>query len=396
MTMDAGSTPVSPRKSSGGGILRNDRKYLRSKAPQQIKKADPLDDLKSMRDAVSELEYVEVEEPRSPRRSPVRGSSPRSSPTHRTPIRRSNSLGAGLLASRSDDEIVEYVLDESEVEIEDDDDVEEVIDDTEYEELEDYEEVELGDGDYEELVLEDDDPAAMKQGNITPSPTDEETEHEEPQDEEEQENEDLPERDDVLEAINYIMTQEQVIKYGLVSQDQADEMNELPLTELMEIMNHFEACDNTNSPIRWDLVLALTNPKYAADVEVDDASEDELDEDEKADKVAELGHSAHPSGPDLGAPRDSDEFGASIGDGLSVLSDVNVNACNDCNKSVGSFCLDANKLDCDSSMSNASDDELVLEAIDDSNQSSTSNFDPRIRANYAKSMHELKRRNSFD
>ena len=31
----------------------------------------------------------------------------------------------------------------------------------------------------------------------------------------------------------------------------------------MEIMKHFEICDNNNATIQWDLVLAMINPDYA-------------------------------------------------------------------------------------------------------------------------------------
>jgi len=390
------SSSLSPKKGGGGGGIFRGGGILRSP------KVDPH---QAIVDGVDEIEIVEevVVEPGSP------SSSRRGSPG-RSPLRRSNSMGAGLLSSRSD-EIVEFVLDDdTEVELDDDDD-EELIDDSEY-----YEDIELADEDeYEEIVYEEDDPAdnsaasaAHREAKPPPAAVtappppehgeiclsvrvdpsalvgkEEKTPEEDDDTEDDEDGEDLPDRDDVIEAINYILKQEQVVQYGLVSQAQVDEMNALSLPELMEIMHHFEACENNNATIRWDLVLALVNPKYATNLDDDPSSDDE---DEVADKVADLGPRGR-TGP-LFKPDDGS---------CSVHSD----AVEQDHASVGSgYSLDANRLDCDSSISaNDDDDEgdghgIVEDSNPDLNQSSKSNLDPRIRAQYTRSMVELTRKNS--
>lgn len=321
---------------------------------------------------------------------------------------RSNSLGR-------DEEIVEYVIDDDgAVEEEIVEEVEEIIeeddddgdDDTEVEYYDDsdndVEEVELDD-DYEEIELPDGSsipasPSTQKRySSNRPSPASaldahlEETpeEGEEPGDEEEED--DDVSRGDVIEAIQYIMNQEQVVKYGLLSQKQADELIELPLPELKEIMNHFELCDNNGAPIRWDIVLTIINPDYGPQEE-DEISSDEEDDD---DVVADLPPPMH--------RQHSDDGDSAGGDNQASYSSIRSDqgaGLHGSMASVGSgYTLEVTNDDCDSSVT-STDASYVLEVVEEeeliSPKTPKSNLDPRIRAMYTKSMVELERRPSID
>jgi hypothetical protein len=69
--------------------------------------------------------------------------------------------------------------------------------------------------------------------------------------------EDPPEKEEVLEAIQYIIKQEKPIDKGELGPEHLLMLETLPLEDLTEIMKHFELCDNSRSPIRWDLVIML-------------------------------------------------------------------------------------------------------------------------------------------
>jgi hypothetical protein len=85
-------------------------------------------------------------------------------------------------------------------------------------------------------------------------------------------------RADVLEAITYILKQEKAIRLEILTQDQVQDIMNLPLTELLEVLEHFEVSDNSSSPIRWDLVIEKIEAKQ--DTEDFDAYQgsDEKDE----------------------------------------------------------------------------------------------------------------------
>jgi hypothetical protein len=62
-------------------------------------------------------------------------------------------------------------------------------------------------------------------------------------------------REDVLEAISYILKQEQAVRKEILTEEQVQDLMNLPLPELLEVLEHFEVSDNSNTPIRWDLVM---------------------------------------------------------------------------------------------------------------------------------------------
>jgi hypothetical protein len=62
-------------------------------------------------------------------------------------------------------------------------------------------------------------------------------------------------RADVLEAISYILKQEKAVRKEILTQDQVQDIMNLPLAELLEVLEHFEVSDNSSTPIRWDLVM---------------------------------------------------------------------------------------------------------------------------------------------
>jgi hypothetical protein len=72
-------------------------------------------------------------------------------------------------------------------------------------------------------------------------------------------------RADVLEAISYILKQEKVVRKEILTQDQVQDIMNLPLAELLEVLEHFEVSDNSRTPIRWDLVMEKVEAKQGTE-----------------------------------------------------------------------------------------------------------------------------------
>lgn len=313
----------------------------------------------------------------------------------RPTYRRSRSLGPGVTRTRS---IIDVETDE------DGESIEEVIEDDDTEvEVEYYD----SEGEIEEIVLDDEafDEIEVEEKEFVPVSPEKDArslpkladnvelspEQDTIKTDDDDEPEDLPDKDDVLEAIGYIMRQEKVHEYGLVTEAQAEEMTRLPLPELMLIMNHFEQCDNYDATIRWDLVLTMINPAYG-NQDVDS------DEEEAADKAADLPPSRRGS-----HKPESDSDVSSGDDAFSLPSDTA--AQNNEHASVGSgYSLEVDHNSVHSGMTGHEseyffDTEVVIDNVPESapvQVSATSNMDPRIRATYTKTMVELERNRSFD
>jgi hypothetical protein len=84
----------------------------------------------------------------------------------------------------------------------------------------------------------------------------------------------LPDAEDVIEALQYIIRKEQAVANGFISEEQAKQMVELPLREMCDIMDHFELCDNEKCPIRWDIVALMI---HAVDDDLASSDDDEED-----------------------------------------------------------------------------------------------------------------------
>jgi hypothetical protein len=328
------------------------------------------------------------------------------------------------------DDIVEEVIDD------DDDELEEevVLDPTEveyYEEEElEIEEIELDDDLYEELVLPESSAAKTLDGASNPpvasttagprpassntAPTFDDLEDDD--DDEEDEREPLPSREEVAEAITYIVRQEKVVEYGLMTKSQVDEMNDLPLEEMMEIMKHFEICDNNNATIQWDLVLAMVNPDYSPDAA---AVHDDLEDDEEDDQAQPLSASSSRNNvPAHHHHRRRRSSGASSsqrsdGDGdVDEVTEIHAFATsapnnNDAEYMMGSSCYslevaDPSETGVVSNLTAADyaadqsaagfgddDDDDDDEYQEETLQGSIVSMDPLIRASYTKSMVEL-------
>lgn len=152
-----------------------------------------------------------------------------------------------------DEEVEEVILDDDDVVV--DEDEEECVTEVEYYEDSDIEEIELEDEDgYEEIVVLEGAQASsslppildpLKASSTARSDDTAPTDDDDGDDKEDQDP--PPSREEVAEAITYMVRQEKVVEYGLLTKQQVDEMNELPLEEMMEIMKHFEICDNNNA-----------------------------------------------------------------------------------------------------------------------------------------------------
>jgi hypothetical protein len=126
------------------------------------------------------------------------------------------------------------------------------------------------------------------------------------EDHHEADEESLPDAEDVLEALKYILRQEKPVENGFITEDQEKQMLGLPLSEMVDIMKHFELCDNEHAPIRWDLVCLMIHAvdDDLSDEEVDGGDGDEGsgksdDEQEALDEITSLG-----SGYDIEAKDD--------------------------------------------------------------------------------------------
>ncbi|GKZ01217.1 hypothetical protein MPSEU_001073000 [Mayamaea pseudoterrestris] len=108
--------------------------------------------------------------------------------------------------------------------------------------------------------------------------------HDDDDDEPAEDEESLPDAEDVLEALRYILRQEKPVENGYITDQQEAQMLGLPLSEMVDIMKHFELCDNENAPIRWDLVCLMIN----AVQDEPDMSEEELLEEEEDDDDDDL------------------------------------------------------------------------------------------------------------
>jgi hypothetical protein len=327
------------------------------------------------------------------------------------------------------DDIVEEVIDD------DDDELEEevVLDPTEveyYEEEElEIEEIELDDDLYEELVLPES--SAAKTLDIVsnppvasttagPRPASSNTaptfdDLDDDDDDDEDEREPLPSREEVAEAITYIVRQEKVVEYGLMTKGQVDEMNDLPLEEMMEIMKHFEICDNNNATIQWDLVLAMVNPDYSPDAA---AVHDDLEDDEDDDQAQPLSASSSRNNVPAHHHRRRRSSGASSSqrsDGdVDEVTEIHAfatsapnNNNNDAEYMMGSSCYslevaDPSETGVVSNLTAADyaadqsaagfgddDDDDDEEYQEETLQGSIVSMDPLIRASYTKSMVEL-------
>lgn len=307
--------------------------------------------MNEVKDAVEEIEVIE-EEITEKRRCPGRPK-----------VKRCLSLGradaarmAGYMREDDDDDdstVIEEVVD--------DDGFDSVVDEVEY-----YD----SDGDIEEIVLDEEDGYGDGANVVSPEKSEMAPADDDP---------DLPSREDVAEAINYMIRQEKVIEYGVVTKEQAEKMVSVPLSEMMAIMDHFELCDNNNAPIRWDIVKAL--------VGCEDAPEEAYSDNEDQDK------DQSPSKAPALASVDESECEEEEADEFTVRSDFHVHERNNLNNSVGSgFSLDANSHDGHSTgdLTDNSHDgsEYVIEEVE------VSDLDPRIRAQYTKSMVELQRNRS--
>lgn len=323
-----------------------------------------------------------------------------------------------------DDDEVEIVLDQTEVEYYDDDESE-------------IEEIELDDDAYEEIVFMQSNSASASamssfnnekvppsQSNAaaersTPRSDDNQTaptlgEEDDDDDDDEGPAEPLPSRDEVAEAITYIVRQEKVVEYGLLTKQQVEEMNDLPLEEMMEIMKHFEICDNNNATIQWDLVLAMINPDYSPDAHgQEDDAEDGKRKDGRRDSRGECSHpettaSAPPSRSRPLAADDS-ERDTTTGAGEEehdVLSEIHafagVGHDADAASSQGSsYSLEmADQSEACMSNLTAADADNTLdhedEYYEETFHGSMVSMDPLIRASYTKSMVELTKSHSHD
>jgi hypothetical protein len=325
------------------------------------------------------------------------------------------------------DDIVEEVIDD------DDDDLEEevVLDPTEveyYEEEElEIEEIELDDDLYEELVLPESS-AAKKLDIVSNPPVASSTAGPRPassntaptfddlddDEDDEDEREPLPSREEVAEAITYIVRQEKVVEYGLMTKGQVDEMNDLPLEEMMEIMKHFEICDNNNATIQWDLVLAMVNPDYSPDAA---AVHEDLEDDEDDDQAQPLSASSSRNVPAHHHHRRRRSSGASSSqrsDGdVDEVTEIHAfatsapNNNSDAEYMMGSSCYSLEVADpsetgvvsnltaadyaADQSAAGFGDeeDDDDDEYQEETLQGSIVSMDPLIRASYTKSMVEL-------
>jgi hypothetical protein len=109
------------------------------------------------------------------------------------------------------------------------------------------------------------------------------------QDEPAEDEESVPDAEDVLEALKYILRQEKPVENGLITAEQEAQMLGLPLSEMVDIMKHFELCDNENAPIRWDLVCLMIHavedePELSEEEVEDDADDDHADETGRLDE----------------------------------------------------------------------------------------------------------------
>lgn len=334
-----------------------------------------------------------------------------------------------------DEEVEEVILDDDDVVV--DEDEEECVTEVEYYEDSDIEEIELEDEDgYEEIVVLEGAQASsslppildpLKASSTARSDDTAPTDDDDGDDKEDQDP--PPSREEVAEAITYMVRQEKVVEYGLLTKQQVDEMNELPLEEMMEIMKHFEICDNNNATIQWDLVLAMINPDYAH-LEDGDDSDGEPDAPKSpatatsasAAHACDGGHEcgSHHDHPTAAADPSADTPAPTVphdtssvafddeGDVFTIQSDVNpFNLSHEAASIGSSYSLEVDQseggmsnltyLDAD----NSDDEQFVVEGRGGGggvvgSPSPAVSMDPRIRANYTKSMVELTKSHSFD
>lgn len=293
------------------------------------------------------------------------------------------------------DEVVEVVIDEDEA----DQTEVEYYDEGELDESE-IEEIELDDDVYEEIVVESSSvsdllfkaqpqsssfsaqtaPASTRSEDNTAPTLDEDEEDPEP------EEQDIPSREEVAEAITYMVRQEKVVEYGLMTKQQVEEMNDLPLEEMMEIMKHFEICDNNNATIQWDLVLAMVNPDYSPP----DANENEIDEEEDPDEPHSPRKGAQPQ---QGGDDDDDSLLDGDGDVVSeirrIVEHEHPPPHDTASMGGSSYSLEI--------VGDASEEsEYHEETFHESVVGLGTSMDPLIRASYTKSMVELKQSRSQD
>jgi hypothetical protein len=185
---------------------------------------------------------------------------------------------------------------------------------------------------------------------------------------------------------------------------------------MMEIMKHFEICDNNNATIQWDLVLAMVNPDYTPDAA---AVHDDLEDDEDDDQAQPLSASSSrnnvPAHHHHRRRRSSGASSSQRSDGdvdevteihAFATSAPNNNNQNDAEYMMGSSCYslevaDPSETGVVSNLTAADyaadqsaagfgeedddDDEYQEETL----QGSIVSMDPLIRASYTKSMVEL-------
>jgi hypothetical protein len=80
----------------------------------------------------------------------------------------------------------------------------------------------------------------------------------------------------------YILKQEKPIDSGNLTSAQATRMMALPLTELREIMKHFELCDIRGEPICWNLIAEIVTPEGETPEPEDEDDDDDDEEDDCA------------------------------------------------------------------------------------------------------------------
>jgi hypothetical protein len=326
-----------------------------------------------------------------------------------------------LVEELVEEEVVDDgALDNTEVEYYEDEDDEDV----------EIEEIELDDELYEAMVLPESAGSKINSGNQAPRPSSKRSDDANTaattsaldEDDEDDllgastDNQDPPpSREEVAEAITYIVRQEKVVEYGLMTKQQVDEMNDLPLEEMMEIMKHFEICDNNNATIQWDLVLAMINPDYSLEADAEDAANDDDEDEDNQNGPQSPGRSRASSSNKARMTRqaavaaavqdedgDEEDYDEDGGDGLSEIHPLPGLAGSDGDAaSAGSYSLevgaDPSETGIVSNLTAADyatdrlDEDGATEYLEETLHGSIVSIDPLIRASYTKSMVELKK-----
>lgn len=67
-------------------------------------------------------------------------------------------------------------------------------------------------------------------------------------------------KDELAEAIEYILRQEKAVANFILTESQAEVMMSLPKKIMKLIVDHLEICDNSGAPIDWDFMLMIVLP----------------------------------------------------------------------------------------------------------------------------------------